>query len=122
MAEIRDMMGAFELYQPMELDGALELLRSHGPDAWILSGGLDTFDWLKDRAKSPGGGGGRRGGSRSWPGSRRAATGVRIGAMTEPRRGGEASGGADALPDARGGPPSGWPPRRSAIRARWAGM
>ena len=53
MGEIRDMMGTFELYQPMELDGALDLLRSHGSDAWILSGGLDTFDWLKDRAKSP---------------------------------------------------------------------
>ena len=53
MGEIRDMMGTFELYQPMELSGALDLLRSHGSDAWILSGGLDTFDWLKDRAKSP---------------------------------------------------------------------
>ena len=74
MAEIRDMMGAFELYQPTELDGALELLRSHGPDAWILSGGLDTFDWLKDRAKSPGWWS-TSGVSRSLPGSRRAATG-----------------------------------------------
>ena len=36
MGEIRDMMGTFELYQPMELGGALELLRSHGSDAWIL--------------------------------------------------------------------------------------
>ena len=53
MGEIRDMMGTFELYQPMELSGALDLLGSHGSDAWILSGGLDTFDWLKDRAKSP---------------------------------------------------------------------
>lgn len=53
MAEIRDMMGTFELYQPIELEGALDLLRRHGSDAWILSGGLDTFDWLKDRGKSP---------------------------------------------------------------------
>ncbi len=53
MGEIRDMMGTFELYQPMELGGALDLLRRHGSDAWILSGGMDTFDWLKDRAKSP---------------------------------------------------------------------
>jgi xanthine dehydrogenase YagS FAD-binding subunit len=52
MGEIRDMMGTFELYQPMELDGALDLLRRHGSDAWVLSGGLDTFGWLKDRAKS----------------------------------------------------------------------
>lgn len=53
MAEISDMMAAFELYQPMELDGALDLLRTHGSDAWVLSGGMDTFDWLKDRAKGP---------------------------------------------------------------------
>ena len=45
MAEIRDMMGAFELYQPTELDGALELLRSHGrthgscPAGWTPSTG-----------------------------------------------------------------------------------
>ena len=53
MGEIRDMMGNFELYQPMELGGALDLLRSHGSSAWVLSGGMDTFDWLKDRAKRP---------------------------------------------------------------------
>jgi xanthine dehydrogenase YagS FAD-binding subunit len=53
MAEIRDMMATFQLYQPMELGGALDLLRRFGSDAWILSGGMDTFDWLKDRAKSP---------------------------------------------------------------------
>lgn len=53
MGEIRDMMGTFELYQPMELGGALDLLRRHGSDAWVLSGGMDTFDWLKDRAKAP---------------------------------------------------------------------
>jgi xanthine dehydrogenase YagS FAD-binding subunit len=53
MGEIRDMMGTFELYQPMELGGALDLLRRHGSEAWVLSGGMDTFDWLKDRAKAP---------------------------------------------------------------------
>jgi xanthine dehydrogenase YagS FAD-binding subunit len=53
MAGIHDMMATFQLYQPMELGGALDLLRRHGSDAWILSGGMDTFDWLKDRAKSP---------------------------------------------------------------------
>jgi xanthine dehydrogenase YagS FAD-binding subunit len=53
MAEIRDMMATFQLYQPMELGGALDLLRRHGSEAWILSGGMDTFDWLKDRAKNP---------------------------------------------------------------------
>jgi len=50
---INDMMGTFELYQPTDLAGATDLLRRHGADAWVLSGGMDTFDWLKDRAKSP---------------------------------------------------------------------
>ena len=53
MSEIRDMMATFDYYQPMELEGALDLLRTHGSRAWVLSGGMDTFDWLKDRAKAP---------------------------------------------------------------------
>jgi xanthine dehydrogenase YagS FAD-binding subunit len=53
MSGIRDMMRKFELFQPTELDGALDLLRRHGQNAWVLSGGMDTFDWLKDRAKGP---------------------------------------------------------------------
>jgi xanthine dehydrogenase YagS FAD-binding subunit len=44
-------MPAFELFQPTSVDDALGLLERHGADAWILAGGLDTFDWLKDRAK-----------------------------------------------------------------------
>src|ERR1700741_3700381 len=51
MAVIRDVMPAFELFQPASVDDALGLLERHGADAWILAGGLDTFDWLKDRAK-----------------------------------------------------------------------
>ena len=51
MAVIRDVMPAFELFQPATVDDALGLLERHGADAWILAGGLDTFDWLKDRAK-----------------------------------------------------------------------
>lgn len=53
MSVIRDMMGRFELFQPTELEGALELLRRHRGKSWVLSGGMDTFDWLKDRAKQP---------------------------------------------------------------------
>ena len=53
MAGIHDVMATFQLYQPTELGSALDLLRRHGSDAWILSGGMDSFDWLKDRAKSP---------------------------------------------------------------------
>ena len=51
MAVIRDVMPAFELFQPATVEDALGLLERHGTDAWILAGGLDTFDWLKDRAK-----------------------------------------------------------------------
>ena len=51
MAVIRDVMPAFELFQPATVDDALGLLERHGADAWMLAGGLDTFDWLKDRAK-----------------------------------------------------------------------
>ena len=51
MAVIRDVMPAFELFQPTSVDDALGLLDRHGADAWVLAGGLDTFDWLKDRAK-----------------------------------------------------------------------
>ncbi len=51
MAVIRDVMPVFELFQPATVDDALALLDRHGSDAWILAGGLDTFDWLKDRSK-----------------------------------------------------------------------
>lgn len=53
MARIRDMMGSFELFQPTDVETAVDLLRRHGDEAWILSGGMDTFDWLKDRSKGP---------------------------------------------------------------------
>ena len=53
MAVIRDVMPAFELYQPATSDDALRLLDRHGPDAWVMAGGLDSFDWLKDRIKRP---------------------------------------------------------------------
>jgi xanthine dehydrogenase YagS FAD-binding subunit len=53
MAIIRDIMPAFELYQPATVDDTLRLLDQHGSDAWVMAGGLDTFDWLKDRIKRP---------------------------------------------------------------------
>jgi len=53
MATIRDIMPAFELFQPANIDDALVLLDHHGSDAWVLAGGLDSFDWLKDRIKRP---------------------------------------------------------------------
>jgi xanthine dehydrogenase YagS FAD-binding subunit len=53
MAIIRDIMPAFELYQPATVDDTLRLLDQRGSDAWVMAGGLDTFDWLKDRIKRP---------------------------------------------------------------------
>jgi xanthine dehydrogenase YagS FAD-binding subunit len=51
MSVIRDIMPVFELFQPTTVDETLALLDRHGSDAWVLAGGLDTFDWLKDRTK-----------------------------------------------------------------------
>jgi xanthine dehydrogenase YagS FAD-binding subunit len=53
MAVIRDVMPAFELFQPTSVADALALLERHGRDAWVLAGGLDSFDWLKERVKRP---------------------------------------------------------------------
>src|SRR5262247_529727 len=53
MAVIRDVIPAFELFQPASVDDALRLLDQHGADAWVLAGGLDSMDWLKDRIKRP---------------------------------------------------------------------
>jgi xanthine dehydrogenase YagS FAD-binding subunit len=53
MAIIRDMMPGFELFQPTSVEGAVELLGRYGEDSWVLAGGLDSFDWLKDRIKRP---------------------------------------------------------------------
>jgi xanthine dehydrogenase YagS FAD-binding subunit len=53
MAVIRDMMPAFELFQPASIDEALALLDQHKSEAWVMGGGMDSFDWLKDRTKRP---------------------------------------------------------------------
>jgi xanthine dehydrogenase YagS FAD-binding subunit len=50
MAVIRDIMPAFELFQPGSVDETLALLERHGSEAWVLAGGLDTFAWLMDGA------------------------------------------------------------------------
>jgi len=46
-------MPAFELFQPTSAADAQKLLERHGSDAWVMAGGLDSFDWLKDRIKKP---------------------------------------------------------------------
>jgi xanthine dehydrogenase YagS FAD-binding subunit len=50
---MRDMMAGFELFQPTEVQAALELLDRHKADAWRLAGGYDSLDWLKNRSKGP---------------------------------------------------------------------
>src|SRR5215210_5725471 len=53
MPPIRDVMPAFELFQPQSVNDAVGVLNRHGADAWVMAGGMDTFDWLKDRIKKP---------------------------------------------------------------------
>ena len=81
MAVIRDVMPAFELLQPASTADALNLLDRYGADAWIFAGGLDSFDWLKDRIKRP-----RYavdlGGIAELKGIRERDGGLEIGAMT----------------------------------------
>ena len=53
MAVIRDVMPAFELFQPTSIEDAQAVLDRYGADALVLAGGLDSLDWLKDRIKRP---------------------------------------------------------------------
>ena len=53
MAVIRDVMPAFDLLQPCSVADARKLLEQNGEDAWVMAGGMDSFDWLKDRIKKP---------------------------------------------------------------------
>jgi xanthine dehydrogenase YagS FAD-binding subunit len=46
-------MPAFDLLQPSSAVDAQHLLQQYGADAWVMAGGLDSFDWLKDRIKRP---------------------------------------------------------------------
>src|ERR1044071_4673477 len=81
MAVIRDVMPAFQLFQPASTADARSLLDRYGSDAWIFAGGLDSFDWLKDRIKRP-----RYvvdlGGVEELKGVRERDGGLEIGAMT----------------------------------------
>ena len=53
MTVMRDVIPAFELFQPATVGDAVRLLDQHSADAWVLAGGLDSMDWLKDRIKRP---------------------------------------------------------------------
>ena len=48
-----DVMPDVQLYQPAELDDALNLAERFGDSGWLVGGGQDTYGWLKDRAKNP---------------------------------------------------------------------
>jgi xanthine dehydrogenase YagS FAD-binding subunit len=50
---MKDMMPAFQLFQPATIEDALNLLDRFGEGGWRLAGGQDSFDWFKDRAKRP---------------------------------------------------------------------
>src|SRR2546427_400753 len=51
MAIVHDVMPVFELFQPTTVEHTVALLDQYDKDAWVLAGGLDTFDWFKDRNK-----------------------------------------------------------------------
>ena len=53
MAVIRDIIPAFELFQPATIDDAVRLADKYRDDYWVLAGGLDSMDWLKDRLRRP---------------------------------------------------------------------
>ena len=81
MAIIKDMIPAFDLFQPTTVDDALALLDEHRGEAWVLAGGLDSYDWFKDRIKRP------KvvvdlGGIEELRGIREAQGGLEIGSMT----------------------------------------
>ena len=41
-----------ELYQPIQVEDALEIANRYAERGWLVGGGQDTYGWLKDRAKS----------------------------------------------------------------------
>ena len=50
---IRDVMPRSAQLTADSAADAQHLLQQYGADAWIMAGGLDSFDWLKDRIKRP---------------------------------------------------------------------
>ena len=51
MAIVHDVIPPFQLFQPTSLDEALDLAAARGREAWVLAGGMDSLDWLKDRTR-----------------------------------------------------------------------
>jgi xanthine dehydrogenase YagS FAD-binding subunit len=51
MAIVHDVIPPFQLFQPGSVEDTLDLLDTRGHEAWVIAGGMDSFDWLKDRTK-----------------------------------------------------------------------
>ena len=78
---LKDMMAGFELYQPTDVESAVELLARYGSRGWALAGGYDSLDWFKNRAKDPEAVIDLEGVT-EMRGIRETADGIEIGAMT----------------------------------------
>ena len=100
MALVHDVIPPFQLFQPASVDDALDLLDARGAEAWVIAGGMDSFDWLKDRTKRTA----RR--RRSQPG-RRAARHPRRRRRPGDRRDDHADRGRRAPAGPRAVPPAG---------------
>jgi len=77
----KDMIAGFELYQPANIEDALDLADRFGKDGWKMAGGHDSLTWFKERAKGP------RAvieltGIEELKGIRETADGIEIGALT----------------------------------------
>ena len=84
MAMIHDVMPVFELFQPTTRRRRRRAARAGtATDAWVLAGGLDSFDWFKDRNKRPQGASSTSAASQALSGIKTTADGgVEIGATT----------------------------------------
>ena len=47
-----DVTPNMELYQPVQVEDALDIASRYADRGWLVGGGQDTYGWLKDRAKS----------------------------------------------------------------------
>jgi xanthine dehydrogenase YagS FAD-binding subunit len=48
---LKDMMPHFDLFQPDTVEAAIDLAGRLGGEGWLIGGGQDSYDWLKNRTK-----------------------------------------------------------------------
>lgn len=48
---LKDMMPHFDLYQPDTVEAAVDLADRLGAGGWLIGGGQDSYDWLKNRTR-----------------------------------------------------------------------